>query len=97
MDLFNLMYQGVKLNRTPMTAAEASDLQGRCIMNHGYRAEIVKIDPLEGLNGVEKVLYNSTLKFALEVLNLPTEEATKMAEDKISQKRNLGKSLNFKY
>lgn len=42
--MYNLIYKGVKLNKTPLTIEKAKSEINSIIINYGYRPEIVEIN-----------------------------------------------------
>lgn len=40
---FNLVYNGSELNENPLTESESFAFQSSCIINYGYRPELVKV------------------------------------------------------
>ena len=43
-DMYNLIYNGILLNKKPLTEKEADNQIGLIICNHGYKAQKVKIN-----------------------------------------------------
>ena len=47
MELYNVFYFDIQINAKPLTLRRAQNLQNSCVINYGYRPEIIPIQEPE--------------------------------------------------